>query len=254
MKKLIAILLALVMVLAMAACTAATEAPKKEEEKQAATEPEVTYTVEEINAKSEGVMTWEEYMAAEIEAEVVVECYVQGHQSWWDNKVTVYAEDATGGYFMYELACSEEDAEKLVPGAKIRVSGYKAEWSGEIEIIDATFEFVETDVKYVAKAQDVTALLGTEELVAKQNMFVAFNGVTIKEITYKNDEPGDDIYVTVTYEEADYSFCVERYLTDPETEVYKAFAELQVGDIVNIEGFAYWYEGINTHITSVAAA
>ena len=253
MKKLIAILLALVMVLAMAACSDATE-EKKPADKTETQEPAKTYTDEEINAKSEGVMTWEEYMAAELEAEVVVECYVQGHQSWWDGKVTVYAEDISGGYFMYELACEEADAEKLVPGTKIRVTGYKAEWEGEVEIIDATFEFVDDGITYVAQAQDVTALLGTEELIEKQNMLVAFNGVTIKDISYKNDEPGDDIYVTVTYEEADYSFCVERYLTDPETELYKAFAELQAGDVVNIEGFAYWYQGINTHITAVSVA
>ena len=43
---------------------------------------------EDIDAKSEGVMTWEEYNAAALDAEVVVEAYVQGHQSWWDNKIT----------------------------------------------------------------------------------------------------------------------------------------------------------------------
>ena len=56
------------------------------------------------------------------------------------------------------------------------------------------------------------------------------------------------------YNGASYSFCVERYLTGPETDVYKAFAELKVGDKVDMEGFLYWYEGVNTHITSVKAA
>ena len=42
-----------------------------------------------------------------------------------------------------DRACSEEDYEKLVPGVKIRVTGYKSEWSGEVELMDATFEFVE---------------------------------------------------------------------------------------------------------------
>ena len=70
----------------------------------------------DINKKSEGVMTYAEYAAAALDTEVVVECYVQGHQSWWDNKITVYAQDGEGGYFMYEMACSEEDAAKLEIG------------------------------------------------------------------------------------------------------------------------------------------
>ena len=67
-------------------------------------------------------------------------------------------------------------------------------------------------------------------------------------------EPGDDIYVTVTLNDKDYSFCVERYLTGPETDVYTAFATLTAGDVVDIEGFLYWYQGPNPHITAVAAA
>ena len=248
MKKLIAIMLAMLLVLGLVAC-GEEKAPKE-------TEPVVTDPVETDPVEGEeevAVMTWEEYMAADMESEVVVECYVQGHQSWWDNKITVYAQDDNGGYFMYEMACEEADAEKLVPGTKIRVSGVKTAWEGEVEIIEATFEIIEGDTK-VYEAEDVTALLGTDELINKQNMLVAFNGVTLKEVSYKNDEPGDDIYVTVTYEDADYSFCVERYLTDPETEVYKAFESLEAGAVVNIEGFAYWYQGINTHITAIAVA
>ena len=52
------------------------------------------------------------------------------------------------------MACSEEDYAKLTPGTKIKVTGYKAEWSGEVEIIDATFEIMEGN--YVASARDVT--------------------------------------------------------------------------------------------------
>ena len=204
---------------------------------------------EDINAKSEGVMTYAEYEAAAIDADVVIEAYVQATQSWWDNKITVYAQDGEGGYFMYEMACSEADAAKLTAGTKIKVTGKKAEWAGEVEIVDATFEIVEGN--YVAKAQDITAKLGTDELINYQNQLAAFKGVTVKSISYKNGEPGDDIYVTVTYNGADYDFCVERYLTGPDTDVYKAFAEIEAGDVVDIEGFVYWYNGINTHITKV---
>ena len=231
MKKIIAMVLALTMLVAFAGC-----APKFDPA-----------------AKSEGVMTYAEYDAAAIDAEVVIEGYVQATQSWWDNKITVYLQDPNGAYFVYELACSEADAAKLTKGTKIKVTGYKGTWAGEIEIMDGTFEFVESET-WVAEAMDATALLGTEELIKHQNKFVTFKGLTIEAINYKNGEPGDDIYVDVSLNGTTYSFCVERYLTGPETDVYKAFADLKAGDKVDIEGFLYWYEGVNTHITGVKKA
>ena len=203
-------------------------------------------------ALAEGVMSHADYVAAAIDDEVVVETYVQAKQSWWDNKGTFYCQSEDGAYFLYEMACSEEDYNKLVPGTKIKVTGYKAEWAGEVEIVDATFEILEGS--YIAEAKDVTALLGTDELIAHQNEFVAFKGMTVEAIEYKNGQPGDDIYVTVSLNGEKYSFCVEVYLTGTETDVYKAVGELKAGDVVDIEGFLYWYEGVNTHITAVKAA
>ena len=233
MKKFIAMLLAALMLLA---CTAiAEEAP--------AVEP-----------KSEGVMTYAEYAAADMDAEVVIECYVQATQSWWDNKITVYAADQDGAYFLYEMACSEEDAAKLLPGTKIKVTGYKGAWAGEIEVMDATFEFVDGGIGYIAEPVDLTAVLGTDELIGYQNQLAVFKGMTVKSIEFKNGEPGDDIYVNLTYGDAEYSFCVERYLTGPDTEVYATVSALQPGDVVDVTGFVYWYEGINTHITAVTPA
>jgi len=203
-------------------------------------------------ALAEGIMTHADYVAAEIDSEVVVETYVQAKQSWWDNKGTFYCQSEDGAYFLYEMACSEEDYNKLVPGTKIKVTGYKAEWAGEVEIVDASFEILEGN--FVAEAKDVTALLGTDELIAHQNEFVAFNAMTVEAIEYKNGQPGDDIYVTVSKDGQNFSFCVEVYLTGTDTDVYKAVGELKAGDVVDIEGFLYWYEGVNTHITSVKTA
>ena len=255
MKKFIAMLLTLAMVLAFAGC-AGEKAPETtaapETEAPAVTEAPATEAPVETEAAAD-VMTYAEYAAAEMDSEVVIETYVQATQSWWDNKITVYCQSEDGAYFLYEMACSEEDAAKLVPGTKIRVTGFKGEWAGEVEVMDATFEFVDGDA-YIAEALDVTALLGTEELINYQNQFVSFKGVTVEAVEYKNGEPGDDIYVTVGYNGASYSFCVERYLTGPETEVYTAVGALNVGDVVNVEGFLYWYEGVNTHITGISLA
>ena len=232
MKKFIALLMAIMMVLALGACG---------NEKAG----------DDINAKSEGVMTYAEYDAAAMDAEVVIEAYVQATQSWWDNKITVYAQDGDGAYFLYELACAEADAAKLVPGTKIKVKGYKGEWAGEVEIMDGTFEFA-GDTKYVAEPVDATAWLGTDELIKHQNQLAVFKGMTVEAIEYKNGAPGDDIYVTVSMDGYKYDFCVERYLTGPETEVYQTVGALAVGDKVDVTGFIYWYEGVNTHITGIS--
>ena len=260
MKKIIAMLLVLVTAVSLVACagekapetTAATEATDVTETTEAATEG--TEAATEGSDAVVDAMTYEEYMAAELNAEVVIETYVQATQSWWDNKITVYCQSPDGAYFLYELACSEEDAAKLVPGTKILVTGYKGEWAGEVEVMDGAFTFVEGGDTWVAEAADVTELLGTDELIAHQNEKVSFTGLTIEAIEYKNGEPGDDIYVTVGYNGASYDFCVERYLTGPETEVYTTVGELEVGDVVNVEGFLYWYEGVNTHITAITVA
>lgn len=258
MKKLLALLLALAMVLAFAGCAKTEEPVQTTAAPVETTEAPVVETTEAAAESTEAaevaVMTHEEYMAADLDSAVSIETYVQGHQSWWDNKITVYCQSHDGAYFLYELACSEEDAAKLVPGTKIRVNGYKGEWAGEVEIMDGTFEFVEDGDTYIAEATDVTELLGTEELINHQNEFVSFKGLTVEAVAYKNDEPGDDIYVTLGYNGASYDFCVEVYLTGTDTDVYAAVGELEAGDVVDVEGFLYWYEGVNTHITAISAA
>ena len=89
MKKILALVFAAVLCLGLAACN----------------------TADDVNAKSEGVMTYAEYMAAEMDAEVTIEAYVQGHQSWWEKDgqgvITVYAQDPDVAYFLYEAKCSE---------------------------------------------------------------------------------------------------------------------------------------------------
>ena len=255
MKKLLAMLLVLTMVMAFAACNE-TEKPNTDADTTAGdttvadtTAADTTETPDDVK-----VMTHEEYMAAEIDAEVVIETYVQNHQSWWDNKITVYCQSPDGAYFVYELACSEEDAAKLVPGTKIRVTGTKGAWAGEVEVMNGTFEFVEGGDTFIAEAIDATDLLGTDDLINHQNEFAKFNGLTVKAIEYKNGEPGDDIYLTLSLGEVDYSFCVEIYLTGEDSDVYTTVATLKEGDVVNVEGFIYWYEGVNPHVTAIAIA
>ncbi|MBR6615839.1 MAG: hypothetical protein IKK95_07760 [Lachnospiraceae bacterium] len=254
MKKITAILVALSMAFALTACGGGTKAT------EAATE-----ATTQADVKSEGVMTHAEYVAAEMDTEVVVETYVQAKQSWWEDKATVYTQDHDGAYFLYEMACTEEDYAKLTPGTKIRVKGYKGEWAGEVEIMDGTFEILEGS--YVATAEDITALLDKEELISHQNKFVAFKGLTVEAskaadgsdvaFLYNWDgsgEDGNDLYFNASVNGKTYTFTVESYLCDNTTDVYKAVKELKIGDKIDMEGFLYWYEGVNPHITAVSAA
>ena len=87
MKKITSLLLAAGLVIACAGCGSDADTDKK----------------------SEGVMTYAEYEAAALKSEVVIETYVQAKQSWWEDKATVYSQDKDGGYFLYNMACSEED-------------------------------------------------------------------------------------------------------------------------------------------------
>ena len=244
MKKLTSLLFILTLVIACVGCGSSKGSDNAED------------------VKSEGVMTYAEYVAADLDSQVVIETYVQAKQSWWDNQATVYTQDKDGAYFLYNMACSEEDYEKLTPGTKIKVTGYKSEWSGEVEITDATFEIEEGS--YIAPAEDITALLGTDELINHQNEFVSFKGMTVEasadadgnEVPFLyswdgSGQDGDDLYFNVSLDGETYTFTVESYLCDNTTDVYKTVQSLQVGDTVDMEGFLYWYEGVNPHITSV---
>lgn len=277
MKKYLAVMMTAAMTFALAGCGASGETAEDAQVQESAEETAEsaqtdeafgetaeTEQTEEANAveaqaeKSEGVMTYEEYVAADIDTEVVVETYVQAKQSWWEDKATVYTQDEDGAYFLYDMACSEEDYEKLTPGTKIKVTGYKSEWSGEVEIIDATFEI--EDGNYVAEAMDVTELLGSDDLINHQNKFVSFKDMTVEDagdgaaFLYSWDgsgSDGDDLYFNVSSNGQTYTFTVESYLCDNTTEVYNTVKNLKVGDTVDMEGFLYWYEGVNPHITSV---
>lgn len=214
------------------------------------------------------VMSYEEYAAAALDTEVVVETYVQAKQSWWENKATLYTQDENGAYFIYELPCTEEEYAQMTPGTKIRVKGFKSEWSGEVEITDAAFEFVEGGDSFVAEPKDVTTYLGQDELADFQNQFVAFKGMTVEPVDPEDEnctdafwyrdnnsgQDGDDLYFRVSLDGTTYLFTVESYLCDNTTDVYAAVKNLKVGDKIDMEGFLYWYNGANPHITSVAAA
>ena len=281
MKKTLATVLVSAMVIGLAGCGASSDNTAAESTTEAATEA-VTEAVTEASTeeaaeeatteaaadeKSEGVMTYAEYVAADVDTEVTIETYIQAKQGWWENEgvgvATFYTQDQDGGYFLYNMPCSEEEYnDELTVGTKIKVTGYKSEWSGEVEITDATFEVEEGE--YTAEPVDVTDLLGSDELTDYMNQYVAVNDLTVaastdadgNEVAYLynydgSGSQGDDLYFNVTAGDETYTFTVESYLCGSDTDVYKAVEGLNVGDTIDIEGFLYWYNGAQPHVTSV---
>ena len=248
MKKLISLLIvAVMMILSLTACFEFVGAPEQEDEPK------------------ENVMTHEEFDAAEIDSKVCVDTYVQAKQSWWFNSEkntglgTFYTQAEDGAYFIYEMPCTEEEYNALTVGTKIRVTGYKTVWEGEVEIVDASFKIL--DGKYVAKALDVTGLLGSDSLIDYQNSKVAFKGLTVEASNDAGDaflykwngsgKDGDDLYFKASLDGKTYTFVIESYLCGKTTEVYNAVKALKVGDVIDMEGFLYWYGGAQPHVTSI---
>lgn len=281
MKKAIVIMLTGAMMLAAVACgggssnsTPAQESKTEEAKPAEETQETVESTVEEPEQTEpnipEDAMSFEDYMAAAADTEVVVQGSIQGKQNYFvkddQGKASIYLQDQNGGaYFIYELPCTEKEYELMEIGKTIKVKGYKSEWSGEIEVIDIeAWMFVDGD--YIAEAEDVTALLGTDDLAAKMNKKVLFKGMKVEPIKDKDNNDvafiynydgsgteGDDLYFNVSVNGQTYTFTVESYLCGPDTEIYKAVKDFHIGDVIDLEGFLYWYNGPNPHITAVLA-
>ena len=252
------------MMLALAACgdtpaaESAVEVPAVESPNAAET-PEVPETppVPELP-----VMSYAEFAAAEEGSEVAVETCVQAAQTWWDDKITVYAEDPDGAYFIRDMACAEADAAGLVPGQRIRVTGCKTDNAGEIEITDARFTLLEGE-PYIANPGDVTALLGSDALIERQNRVCAFNGMTVEPydetgaaFAYKDEAAqSNDLYFKLSKDGAVYDFCVPFFLFNQDSALYQTVEALEVGDVLDLEGFLCWEGGaVRPHVTALAPA
>lgn len=244
--------------LALTGCSNSSSADKTDDKQS-----ETSGNTGDASAKSDGVMTYQEYMDADLDSEVVIEAFVQDKQAWWEDKATIYAADPDGAYFIYNANVPETLYEQLTPGTKIKVTGYKTEWSGETEVAEGAEVEVVDGATYIAPVVDVTDLLGNEdELIKHQNQKVSFTDMVIEPAEDGSEDAylynydgsgseGDDLYFKASKDGKTYTFTVESYLNDKDSDVYKAVKNLKVGDKVNMEGFLYWYEGANPHITSV---
>ena len=207
--------------------------------------------VVEVTAKDD----YASFMAADVDAEVEVLMYVQAHQAWWEDNgqgvMTLYGMDKDGGYFVYEAKMDKETADSIKEGTLVKVTGVKAEWAGEVEIMDATVEVLGETKTF--EATDVTDVISdSEKLATYMNQKIAMKGLEVVEVSVKDSEYDPDLYITCKLGDTEVNLCVENYLTGPDTEVYMTGKDLTAGTIIDVEGFLYWYEGANPHVTSIS--
>lgn len=249
--------------LILALCLAAVLAGCQESAPEAAVTPSTASTAVATvpTQRSSPIMTHQEFLDAGLETTVVVETYVQAVQEWWNGTVTVYAQSEDGGYFLRNMACSKEDAAMLTPGTRIRVTGVKSQWVGGDQIEYGSFTLLEGF--WTAPTLDVSSLLGSETLLNHQNEKISFTGLTVEPIgdageafLYRWDgsgSPGDDsdLYFQASLDGKSYLFVIPYYLCGPDSAAYQTVITMKVGDTVDLEGFLYWYDGPQPHITSV---
>ena len=226
-----------------------------------------TTTTATTTIVSNKTLSYSEYVKAKNGDVVTIEAFVQGKQTWWSDKnvgkATLYLADHDGAYFVHELQMSKEEYNSLTIGTKIKVTGVKGEWSGEVEILgsqagnEAEFEIIKNQY-YLSVAKPMTK---DTNLIDYMNQKVSFSNLTVvaqadgkSAFYYKWNGSGakgnnDDLYFSVTDGANTYTFTVESYLCAEGTDVYKAVEALKVGDIVNLEGFLYWYNGAQLHTT-----
>ena len=265
---------------------AETEEEAVAEETEEAAETEEDAAAEE-NLDADRALTYEEYADADIDTLVTIEAYVQGKQAWSQNNkdmgtdtVTIYAQDEDGGYFLYNIPCSKADYYKLKEGTRIRYTGYKSEWAGEVEVVaDDALSPIEIlgGRTFIAEPVDVTDIMEDEDEISRyMNQKVAFTDLTVAAPDAKSGEDeeteaeaddapaflygwdgsgqeGDDLYFFAKKDGELYEFAVESSLCDKDSDVYKAVQELKPGDQIDLEGFLYWYEGMLPHITKVVS-
>ena len=246
MKKIITVLLVMAMVLGLAACG------------------------QKNNNNSAGptAMTYEEYMAAADEAKVVIEGYVQVYAySAQYNNVNMFIMDEKGGaYYAYRADCSQEQAKQLAEGIHVRVSGNKGNFKGEIELQEhCTFEILSGNK--IFPAADISSSLNNyKALEGMMNQKVGVNGLVVENIydgdgkeasfLYNWDGSGqaganNDVYFNASYNGVSYNFVVESDEFKEGTDTYTSATRLNVGDVIDIEAFLYWYNGPNMHVSKI---
>ncbi|MBR4165921.1 MAG: acid shock protein [Lachnospiraceae bacterium] len=219
--------------------------------------------VHKIAKADNGVMGHAEFMALEVDQPLVIEGAVQfsAYSEQYGN-TSLYLADEEGGYFVYRMPVTAEEAAKLTPGTKLRVSGFKAEYHGLQEIDGSTAAYEILDGSYLAPAIDITDRLNALELDWYQAMPVFVKNAKVVEseggaaFLYNWNGTGsaganNDLYFNIEVAGTTYTVTVETDECPEGSDVYTKVTELQVGDTIELEGFLYWYDNGQVHVHNV---
>ena len=215
------------------------------------------------------VMSYFDYEDAEKGAIVTVAGFISGLQKYSSgySNTTFYLANSDGGYFVYRLSCTQEEYDNLKVGKLVKITGPKSEWKGEVEINcdgkvlnqDIFYTVYDTNVTYEATPINITSADEyMNELVKVEGaIVVSYDDEVETAFSYGPEgglERGADLYFKVEVDGLRYTFVVESDLCNEDTDVYKAVEALKVGDVIDITGFAYFYNTIQLQVTEIAAS
>ena len=269
MYKLISCLLFFNIVVGIAGCSAIRPANMNEYEMsefQSGSErmPPVTGEDTAVQVRSENeieVSDYESFLSDDGQHPLTIDSYLQQKCAWQDGYTSLYLEDETGAYYVYRLICSIEEYEAMQPGRKMRITGYKSEFSGEPEITDATVSML--DGEYFAKPVDISDVT-EEDLHRHINHAVTFQNFEIAPMFdgrsawfYEWDNSGSaydesDLYFVAVGPAFSCSSVVNTQLRAADSDTYLAVQRLSVGDRVNLTGILTWYNGPQLLVTDLA--
>ena len=281
MKKVLSILLVLAMVFALAACgtpanntantnsgtNASNNAGSNTNNAAGSNASENTNTAD--GPKS---VTYAEFAAAKADSDIVVEGYLQGwaYSSQYGNAGLFIMND-DGNFYAYRAKCDDATAAKFAEGVKVRITGQKAYWEGFHEIAEgATIEVLEGNKIYPA-VEVGKDIIDIDAMTKLQGARVALKGATVvaadtkvddKEVAFLYNWDGsgsagsnNDLYINITLPgiaDEHFTVVVESDEIAEGSDTYKAATELNIGDVIDIEGFMYWYNGPQVHIHKIS--
>lgn len=220
------------------------------------------FTIASCSKKEEeksNALSYSEYLEKEDGDVVTIEAYIAARYTWWGDAASFYLRDDNGGYYAYNLPCTQDQYNNdLVVGQKISITGEKATWSGQVEIVgkpvtvggdDATWKKLKG-----TKTYDAVSVNSIADMANYPNQYVA---ITVEVVTpVEAGTPtgsGVDLYYTVKNslgtDTTTYDFCVEAYLENSQYSnetgsVYNEVLNLTAGDLVRLEGFVYTYANL----------
>ena len=211
------------------------------------------------------VLSYDEYLAAEVGSEVTIEAYITGRTTWYNNAASFYLSDNDGGYYVYNLPCTEEEYASLLVTKKLQVTGAKAEWKGEIEINCQTATENAGWLLYDGEVGNYSSVnvssIAKEVLDDYKNQSVKALGLTVTKAPYTNfddftlePKAGVDVYFEVKDDAGNTAtYVVEAYLENSQydSSVYNAVCALKVGDRIDLEGFVYYWENPQLQVTGL---